>query len=113
MHGTTKDGLITLGEMQCLGACVNAPMLVVSDYGCPLNFSYNFLEDLTWNDVKQLIENLRDNRSFKVGTQHPDRVWAEPPGGRTSLFMKEPPKSYYRDIDAKPAPSAAPDAAKK
>lgn len=28
---TTKDGLFTLGEVECLGACVNAPMLQVND----------------------------------------------------------------------------------
>lgn len=28
---TTKDGMFTLGEVECLGACVNAPMLQVND----------------------------------------------------------------------------------
>lgn len=28
---TTKDGLFTLSEVECLGACVNAPMLSVND----------------------------------------------------------------------------------
>lgn len=28
---TTKDGLFTLGEVECLGACVNAPMIQVND----------------------------------------------------------------------------------
>ncbi|EKF99966.1 NADH-ubiquinone oxidoreductase, mitochondrial, putative [Trypanosoma cruzi] len=113
MHGTTKDGLITLGEMECLGACVNAPMLVVSDYSRPPNFSYDFVEDLTWDAVKQLIENLREGRPFKVGTQRSDRKWADPAGGRTSIFLKEPPMPYCRDLDAKPDPPAAPAAAKK
>ncbi|KAG8343822.1 putative NADH-ubiquinone oxidoreductase [Trypanosoma vivax] len=101
MHGTTSDGLITLGEMECLGACVNAPMLVVSDYSRPPNFSYDYVEDLTWDSIKQLIENLREGRPFKVGTIRSDRKWAEPAGGRTSLFLKEPPAPYCRDIDAK------------
>ena len=29
---TTPDGLFTLGEMECMGACVNAPMVAVADY---------------------------------------------------------------------------------
>lgn len=29
---TTKDGMFTLGEMECMGACVNAPMIAVADY---------------------------------------------------------------------------------
>jgi hypothetical protein len=29
---TTPDGLFTLGEMECMGACVNAPMVAIADY---------------------------------------------------------------------------------
>lgn len=28
---TTKDGLFTLAEVECLGACVNAPMVQIND----------------------------------------------------------------------------------
>ncbi|KAG5481488.1 hypothetical protein LSCM1_05505 [Leishmania martiniquensis] len=102
MHGTTSDGLITIGEMECLGACVNAPMLVVSDYSSPPKFSYDYVEDLSWESIKALIENLRDGKPFKIGPQRPDRRCAEPAGGRTSLLFKEPPGPYCRDFDAKP-----------
>lgn len=102
LHGTTADGLITLGEMECLGACVNAPMLVVSDYSNPPNFRYDYVEDLTWETMKQLIENLREGKPFKVGPQRPDRVNSGPAGGRTSIFFKEPPGPYCRDLDAAP-----------
>jgi NADH dehydrogenase (ubiquinone) flavoprotein 2 len=27
---TTSDGLFTLGEMECMGACVNAPMIAIA-----------------------------------------------------------------------------------
>ncbi|CAJ1987812.1 NADH-ubiquinone oxidoreductase mitochondrial [Leishmania donovani] len=102
MHGTTSDGLITIGEMECLGACVNAPMLVVSDYSNPPNFSYDYMEDLTWESIKTLVENLRGGKPFKIGSQRPDRRYAEPAGGRTSLLFKEPPGPYCRDFDAEP-----------
>ncbi|AIN97061.1 NADH-ubiquinone oxidoreductase, mitochondrial, putative [Leishmania panamensis] len=102
MHGTTSDGLITVGEMECLGACVNAPMLVVSDYSNPPNFSYDYVEDLTWDSIKTLVEDLRGGKPFKIGPQRPDRRCAEPAGGRTSLLFKEPPGPYCRDFDAKP-----------
>lgn len=101
MHGTTSDGLITIGEMECLGACVNAPMLVVSDYSNPPNFSYDYMEDLTWESIKTLVENLRSGKPFKIGPQRPDRKYAEPAGGRTSLLFKEPPGPYCRDLDEK------------
>jgi NADH dehydrogenase (ubiquinone) flavoprotein 2 len=39
---TTEDKFFTLGEMECMGACVNAPMVVISDYSNPPNFSYDF-----------------------------------------------------------------------
>ena len=42
MNETTKDGLFTLGEMECMGCCVNAPMIVVSDYSNPPEYSYDF-----------------------------------------------------------------------
>ncbi len=29
---TTADGMFTLGEMECMGACVNAPMVAIADY---------------------------------------------------------------------------------
>lgn len=29
---TTSDGVFTLGEMECMGCCVNAPMIAVADY---------------------------------------------------------------------------------
>lgn len=102
LHGTTSDGLITLGESECLGACVNAPMLVVCDYSDPPNYRYDYVEDITWENVKTLIEDIRGGKGYKTGTYRPDRKYAEPSGGRTSLFFKEPPAPYCRDIDAKP-----------
>jgi NADH dehydrogenase (ubiquinone) flavoprotein 2 len=42
MNETTKDGLFTLGEMECMGCCVNAPMIVVSDFSNPPEYSYDF-----------------------------------------------------------------------
>lgn len=106
LHGTTADGLITLGEMECLGACVNAPMLVVSDYTNPPNFRYDYVEDLTWESMKALIENLRNNKPFKVGPQRPDRVNSGPAGGRTTLHFTQPPGPFCRDLDAKPEETA-------
>lgn len=103
MGGTTKDGLFTIGEMECMGCCVNAPMIVVSDYSNPPNFSYDFFEDLDEPRLFNILDNLRDGKPVKVGTQHPKRTWSDPAGGKTSLFLKEPPGPYCRDLDAPPA----------
>ena len=52
MGQTTEDGTFTLGEMECMGACVNAPMIVVSDYSNGVEgFSYIYYEDLTPEDA--------------------------------------------------------------
>lgn len=49
---TTADGTFTLGEMECMGACVNAPMIVVSDYSNGVEgYSYIYYEDLTPDDA--------------------------------------------------------------
>lgn len=40
-----QDGLFTLGEMECMGACVNAPMVAIADYTKGVEgFSYNYYE---------------------------------------------------------------------
>ena len=104
MGGTTTDGLFTIGEMECMGACVNAPMVVVSDYSNPPNYRYDYYEDLTWDTMKKLLDDLKAGKPTRVGTQLPNRVWSEPAGGKTTLKMKAPPGPYCRDIDAKPEP---------
>ncbi|OAA33417.1 NADH:ubiquinone oxidoreductase, 24kDa subunit [Moelleriella libera RCEF 2490] len=51
-HGgeTTPDGLFTFVEVECLGACVNAPMIQIND---------DYYEDLTPETVVQLLKALR------------------------------------------------------
>jgi len=49
--GTTEDGLFTLIEVECLGACVNAPILQVND---------DFYEDLDAASTEALLDALRE-----------------------------------------------------
>ena len=64
---TTQDGMFTLGEMECMGACVNAPMVVVSDYSNGVKgYSYNYFEDLTPDDAVRIAESYRAGASFIV-----------------------------------------------
>lgn len=104
MNGTTADGLFTIGEMECMGCCVNAPMVVVSDYSNPPNFTYDFYEDLDKASMLKLYDDIRHGRPTRVGSQLPGRKWSEPEGGKTTLLMKEPPGPFCRDLDAKPEP---------
>ncbi|KAI3380491.1 hypothetical protein SNEBB_011089 [Seison nebaliae] len=77
---TTKDNLFTLSEVECLGACVNAPMFAIND---------DYYEDLSPQDVKEIIESLKSNKKPKIGPKN-GRLCAEPVNGLTSLTS--PPK---------------------
>ncbi len=76
---TTPDGQFTLKEVECLGACVNAPMAQISDI---------FYEDLTPENVVRLLETLRQGGVPKPGPQS-DRRSSEPQGGATTLKEKK------------------------
>lgn len=115
---TTPDGMFTLGEMECMGACVNAPMIAVADYTKGVEgFSYNYYEDLTPEDVVSIVDTLKKGGKPKVGSQH--RSKAEPagavvdgkwvpskPGAEGMTLMGEPPGPYCRNLD-EPAPEQA------
>lgn len=57
---TTKDELFTLTEVECIGACVNAPAMQIND---------DFYEDLSPENVKKLIKDLKAGKKPKVGSQ--------------------------------------------
>ena len=79
----TDKKLFTVTEVECLGACVNAPMIQVND---------DYYEDLNVEDVDHLVSELKAGRKPKPGpTTHSKRFSCEPAGGLTSLT--EPPTS--------------------
>jgi NADH-quinone oxidoreductase E subunit len=57
---TTPDNQFTLVEVECLGACVNAPMVQIND---------DFYEDLTAESVVEVIEILGRGEKPKTGSQ--------------------------------------------
>ena len=69
----TKCKKFSMIEVECLGACVNAPMMQIND---------DFYEDLTPESAVAVIDALDSGKPVKVGPQVPDRVAAEPRGGR-------------------------------
>jgi NADH-quinone oxidoreductase subunit E len=73
---TTPDGLFTLTEVECLGACSNAPMVQIND---------NNFEDLTYDSMNAILEALSDGKPVKVGPQI-DRQTSCPEGGPTTLM---------------------------
>ena len=75
LGGTTPDGQFTLREVECLGACVNAPMAQIGD---------DYFEDLDANSMTALIETLKRGETPKPGPQT-DRQTSAPLGGATTL----------------------------
>ena len=57
MDETTVDGLFTLKEVECLGACVNAPIVQIND---------DYAEDLTSEKFLSIVEDLKSGKEFKI-----------------------------------------------
>ena len=78
---TTDDGMFTLSEVECAGACVNAPVVAIGD---------DYFEDLTPETMIDLLNKLRNGEEVKPGPQV-DRQTSAPIGGPTTLkdFMAE------------------------
>jgi len=57
---TTPDGLFTLKEVECLGACTNAPVMQIND---------DYYENLTPENVASILEDLAAGRKPKTGAQ--------------------------------------------
>ena len=72
---TTADGRFTLTEVECLGACVNAPIIQVND---------DFYEDLDGASTEALIEALRRGETPKPGSAK-GRQTSAPEGGPLTL----------------------------
>jgi len=85
---TTQDKMFTCSEVECLGACVNAPMIQIGDY---------FYEDLTPETLEKLIDDLAAGRPITPGPQNGNQKSCEGPMGRTTLL--EPPMGpFCRDL---------------
>ena len=76
---TTEDGEFTLLEVECLGACVNAPMMQIND---------DYYEDLDIEGTAAILDELRAGKTPKTGSQLA-RFTCEPLGELTSLTHQE------------------------
>ena len=57
---TSLDRYFTVVEVECLGACCNAPMVQIND---------DYYEDLDEANFRKILLNLKDNKSTKTGSQ--------------------------------------------
>lgn len=72
---TTPDGMFTVDEVECLGACVNAPMMKIGDH---------YFEDLDPESTERILMALKSGRQIQPGPQSKRRA-SEPAAGLTSL----------------------------
>jgi NADH-quinone oxidoreductase subunit E len=71
----SADGLFTWQEVECLGACVNAPMAQINDY---------YYEDLTPESLGKIIDDFRAGQAPAPGS-YAGRHTSEPAGGALTL----------------------------
>ena len=75
MKENTEDGLFTVMEVECLGACANAPMVQIND---------DYYEDLTAPRLAEVLDGLAAGREVKIGSQS-GRLSSAPEGGPQTL----------------------------
>ena len=99
-HHLNADGSLSWEEVECLGACVNAPMVQVWK---------DTYEDLTPAALEKLIDDLQAGRPVKPGPQI-DRQQSMAFGGATSLTDKSlyNKQRTFKRVEAPPPPPAAP-----
>jgi len=78
LGGTTDDGLFTLDEVECSGACVNAPVVEIND---------DYFEDLTPESVAEILDKLTKGEPVKPGSQT-GRQASCPADGPTTLLKQ-------------------------
>jgi NADH-quinone oxidoreductase subunit E len=75
-HDVTADGLFSWEEMECLGACANAPVVAIHDY---------YHEDLTTESLGTLMDDLAAGKDVTPGSAI-GRITSAPDGGPAVLL---------------------------
>ena len=96
-HHVTADGKFSWIEVECLGACVNAPMVQIN---------YDTYEDLTPARFAHILDELAAGRPVRPGPQI-ERQFSAPVGGPTTLID---PSIYEKRTGGEPQQPALADA---
>lgn len=102
----TDDKRLSWEEVECLGACVNAPMVQIND---------DYYEDLTPESLAQIIGRLKNGVEVTPGPQI-DRVNSAPEGGNATLTepaLFDGSRNSVSTLPNLPEPPAAPEPAPK
>jgi NADH-quinone oxidoreductase subunit E len=78
---TTEDGLFTMSEVECLGACVNAPILQIND---------DYYEDLDGARTEELLRALKEGGAPPAPGSTIGRHASAPITGQTALLQTDP-----------------------
>jgi NADH-quinone oxidoreductase subunit E len=84
-HTLSADGKFSWEEVECLGACTNAPMAQIGK---------DYFEDLTAEGFAQMLDDLAAGKVVVPGPQN-GRYAAEPKSGLTSLSEYDSGKTQY------------------
>merc|ERR1711998_257078 len=88
---TSADGLFHLTEVECLGACVNAPMMQIDGPTC----QNMFYENLTPETAVKVLQILKDGGTPPIGPQNGKQRDCEGPMGKTTLLNTDKPPAPY------------------
>ena len=98
---TNPDGTMSWEEVECLGACVNAPMVMIGK---------DTYEDLTVERFEEIVDAFAAGKgdTIKPGTQI-DRIFSAPEGGPVTLLERHqrPTSTAHRSPASSGAPAAA------
>jgi len=75
----TDDKLLSWIEVECLGACCNAPVIQIND---------DYYEDLGPSDLEVILDNIRKNKSIKPGS-YKKRIASEPLDQNLKMLNEE------------------------
>ncbi|EQC41306.1 NADH dehydrogenase (ubiquinone) flavoprotein 2 [Saprolegnia diclina VS20] len=100
---TTADDLFTLREVECLGACANAPMVQIND---------DFYENLTPQTTRELLDACKAGKApvmNKWGSLPMNgQLSCEGPQGKTTLKWEHPPAGFKMRPDSDLVPKVDP-----
>ena len=87
---TTSDGKFTLNEVECAGACVNAPVVQIED---------SYFEDLNYDTMTKILDSFKRDVKPAHGSQT-GRNGSCPTGGSTSLTSDPTENIEKQDLTA-------------
>jgi NADH-quinone oxidoreductase subunit E len=101
-HATNAAGTMSWEEVECLGACVNAPMVMIGK---------DTYEDLTLERFEEIVDAFAtgNGKSIKAGPQI-ERTFSAAEGGPTTLTAPPTAERTYKPFPPPPPPAPAPGA---